>query len=149
MSEHRATIDWQRGEVEFSYDSYSRAHSWRFESGVEIDASAAPEFLGDPLRVDPEEAFVASISSCHMLTFLALAARKRLVVDAYRDAAVGFMEKNGEGRLAITRVELRPGIRFGPGGPPSAEQLDKLHHRAHEQCFIANSVHTEISVLAP
>lgn len=145
MSEHRATIDWQRGGSEFTYESYSRDHLWRFEGGVEVPASAAPDYLGGAERVDPEEAFVASLSSCHMLTFLALAARKRLVVDAYRDAAVGTMEKNAEGRLAITRVVLRPEVRFS-GEPPSPEVLERLHHLAHEHCFIANSVRTDVRV---
>jgi organic hydroperoxide reductase OsmC/OhrA len=147
MSEHRATIAWQRGEREFSYDGYSRDHTWRFDGGVEIPGSAAPGYLGNPEHVDPEEAFVAAVASCHMLTFLAIAARKRLVVDRYEDEAVGHMEKNAEGRLAITRVTLRPSVRFGGQGAPSEEQLAALHHRAHENCFIANSVRSEIEVI--
>ena len=109
-------------------------------------ASAAPDYKGDPGRVDPEAALVAAISSCHMLTFLALAAKKRFVVDSYVDDAVGFMEKNQEGRVAVTRVTLRPAIAFGGERRPSPADLDKLHHQAHEHCFIANSVRTEISV---
>ena len=147
MSEHRATIDWQRGEAEFRYETYPRDHVWRFEGGVEVPASAAPDFLGAAARVDPEEAFVAALSSCHMLTFLALAARKRLAVESYRDRAVGFLEKNTEGRLAITRVALHPEVRFAETQPDAV--VAKLHRQAHEHCFIANSVTTEVSVEPP
>ena len=146
MHEHRATVLWERGEHGFAYEEYSRDHRWTFEGGVEVPGSAAPDFLGSAERVDPEEAYVASLSSCHMLTFLALASRRRKVVDAYRDAAVGHMEKNEDGRLAVTRVVLRPAIRFADGTDVSPEEIEKLHHRAHEQCFIANSVRTEIVV---
>jgi organic hydroperoxide reductase OsmC/OhrA len=145
MSEHRAAISWSRDGADFSYDSYPRRHSWSFVGGTRIEASSAPDYRGDPELVDPEEAFVASIASCHMLTFLALAARRRLVVDRYEDAAVGFLEKNGEGRLAVTRVTLRPAVTFG-GRAASAEELARLHELAHEHCFIANSVRTEVSV---
>ena len=146
MSEHRASVSWSLGARPFTYESYSRDHVWRFEAGVEIAASAAPKYLGNPERVDPEEAFVASLASCHMLTFLAVAARRRLQVEAYEDSAVGFMEKNAGGKLAITRVELRPRIRFGDGRAPSRQELERLHDLAHRECFIANSVHTEVSV---
>ena len=100
MSEHRVTVDWKRGGVGFSYETYRREHSWTFPGGAVVPASAAPGFLGDPTHVDPEEAFVAALSSCHMLTFLALAAKRRLPVDRYTDEAVGFMEKNDAGRMA-------------------------------------------------
>ena len=146
MSEHRATVSWKRSSSDFTYDSYNRSHSWRFEGGQEVSASASPDFLGDADRVDPEEGFVASLSSCHMLTFLAIAARKRFVVDSYSDSAVGFMEKNAEGKLAVTRVELRPRIIFGGEKKPSAEELDRMHEQSHNACFIANSVRTEITV---
>ena len=145
MSEHRVTVDWKRGGVGFSYETYRREHSWTFPGGAVVPASAAPGFLGDPTHVDPEEAFVAALSSCHMLTFLALAAKRRLVVDRYTDEAVGFMEKNDAGRLAVTRVVLRPRIDFD-GDPPNAEQLARLHELAHEHCFIANSVRSEVRV---
>ena len=148
MSEHRATVSWKRESADFSYESYNRDHSWHFEGGAKVAASAAPAFLGNAHRVDPEEALVASISSCHMLSFLAIAARRRLVVDRYLDHAVGTMEKNREGRLAVTRVVLRPEIEFG-GDRPSAEQIAKMHELSHRECFIANSVRSEISVEAP
>ncbi len=146
MSEHVADIAWERETESFAYDDYNRTHVWRFDNGLEIAAAAAPAFLGDPSCLDPEEAFVASVSSCHMLTFLAIAARKRLTVDAYEDHAVGHLEKNEDGRLAITRVDLHPRIRFADGVDVNVEALDKMHHTAHEQCFIANSVKTEIIV---
>lgn len=146
MSEYRATIRWAREPGDFAFDSYSRAHSWEFGGGVELPASAAPEFHGDPERVNPEEAFVAALAGCHMLTFLAIAARKRVVVDRYTDHAVGVLEKNAEGRLAITRVALRPQIEFGGDEPPSSEDLERLHEKAHEHCFIANSVLTSVRV---
>lgn len=148
MSEHQATIEWARESADFSYKSYNRSHAWRFEGGEVVRASAAPEYLGEGARVNPEEALVASLSSCHMLTFLALAARRRLVVDRYTDRAVGYLEKNAEGRLAITRVELRPEVLFAPEAP-SDEVVAALHHEAHEQCFIANSVRTQVTVRPP
>ena len=146
MSEHQATISWDRGADDFSYEAYSRDHIWEFENGVKISASAAPGFRGSFEHVDPEEAYVASLSSCHMLTFLAIAARKRLVVDSYTDSAVGTLEKNENGKLAITRVILRPKVSFAQEACPSSEGLERLHHLAHAECFIANSVHTSISV---
>jgi len=145
MSEHVADVSWVRGEHEFTYQTYSRDHEWRFDGGVTVPGSANPAYLGSPAGVDPEEAFVAALSSCHMLTFLALAAKKRLVVDSYDDHAVGLMAKNADGRLAITQVTLRPRIVFA-GPAPDAATLDKLHHLSHQECFIANSVTTEITV---
>ena len=145
MSEHRAKVHWNRQGREFTPKEYSREHLWKFEGGSEVRASAAPGYLGDPALVDPEEAFVASLSSCHMLTFLALAARDGFIVDDYEDEAVGYMERNAEKRIAITRVTLKPTIRWG-GEPPSQEKLDELHANAHKHCFIANSVTTEITV---
>lgn len=146
MSEHRATISWSRGPGDFAYDSYTRDHIWEFENGLKIEASAAPEFHGSPENVDPEAAYVAALSSCHMLTFLAIASRKRFVVDSYTDSAVGYLEKNAHGKLAVTRAVLRPKVSFAEGARPSSEELERLHHLTHTECFIANSVHTSISV---
>ena len=146
MSEHRATISWARGGADFGYRNYSRDHHWRFEAGVEVPASAAPAYLGNPERVDPEQAFVASLSSCHMLTFLAFASLEGFVVDSYEDQAVGFLEKKA-GKLAVTRVELRPKIVYSGPKTPSPEDTDRLHAKAHQECFIANSVSTTVSVL--
>jgi organic hydroperoxide reductase OsmC/OhrA len=145
MSEHHASIRWVRSSESFAYPDYNRNHAWVFPGGTQIEASAAAQFLGHPDCVDPEEAFVAAISSCHMLTFLAICARKRIIVNRYRDDAVGFMEKNAGGKLAITRVRLIPEIEF-ENDPPGADLLRRLHHLSHQECFIANSVTTEIEV---
>ena len=145
MSEHVVDVVWARGEHEFTYQTYSRDHEWRFDGGVTVAGSANPAYLGSEGLVDPEEAFVAALSSCHMLTFLSIAAKKRLVVDSYSDHAVGLMEKNEKGKLAITKVVLNPEIVFA-GETPDAEALGRMHHRSHEECFIANSVLTEVTV---
>jgi organic hydroperoxide reductase OsmC/OhrA len=145
VSEHVADVSWARGDAEFTYQTYSRDHVWRFDGGVTVAASANPAYLGSEANVDPEEAFVAALSSCHMLTFLTIAAKKRIVVDSYDDHAVGQMERNDAGRLAITRVVLQPEVGFA-GDEPDADTLRRMHHLAHEQCFIANSVTTEVIV---
>ena len=145
MAEHRVTVNWECSTDSFAYQDYNREHRWTTGSGHTISASSAPAFLGDGQSVDPEEAFVAAVSSCHMLSFLAICARRRLVVDRYEDAAVGYLRENASGKLAITRVELAPRIRFA-GEAPDAEQLAWLHERSHAECFIANSVTTEIVV---
>ena len=145
MSEHRATVHWIRNEREFTPKGYSRDHLWKLGNGNEVHASAAPEYLGNPDLVDPERAFVAALSSCHMLTFLAVAARDGFVVDEYQDEAVGLMERNHEKRIAITKVVLRPRITWN-SEPPTSEELEKLHGKAHKHCFIANSVATVITV---
>ncbi|GAA4855119.1 OsmC family protein [Luteimonas vadosa] len=149
MSEHHASIHWRRGDAAFNYETYSRDHDWRFDGGPCVPASAAPAYRGNPGRVDPEEAFVAAVSSCHMLTLLAIAARKRWIVERYDDDAVGTMSPNADGRLAVTRIELRPRIEFAPGSAPDAAQLARLHEQAHADCFIANSVRTEVVVRPP
>ena len=143
--EHHASIIWQRTSESFTYEAYNRAHEWRFH-GIAVAASAAPDFRGDAALVNPEEAFVASLSSCHMLTFLAMAAKKRFVMDSYSDDAVGYLEKNESGRLAMTRVVLRPRIQWAQGVIVSQSDLDMLHHQAHEGCFVANSVKTNVIV---
>jgi len=148
MSTHQALVEWKRTSDDFRYESYNRDHEWTTGSGITISAAAAPAYSGPGDRVDPEEAFVAAIASCHMLSFLAICARRRLTVDRYRDEAVAYLEKNAAGKLAVTRVELRPHIDFA-GSPPDPARLDWLHERAHEACFIANSVNTNIRVLAP
>ena len=148
MSEHKVTLEWKRGTESFSYETYSRDHVLLFEGGVRVSASAAPAYRGNPAHVNPEEALVAALSSCHMLTFLAVAAKKQFVVDLYSDHAVGVLEKNQKGKLAITRVTLRPRIVFGGPTPPTSEQIAALHERAHSDCFIANSVTTDVTVEA-
>jgi organic hydroperoxide reductase OsmC/OhrA len=148
MSEHRASIAWKRTSQDFTYQTYNRAHDWRFNA-VTVPASATKEYRGEPERVNPEEALVAALSSCHMLTFLAVAAKHKLSLDSYEDEAVGVLEKNAEGKLAITRVTLRPRIVWSAGSTVTPELLDKLHHDAHGNCFVANSVKTEVEVEAP
>ena len=148
MSDHNATIDWNRDGRDFTYESYGRDHTWSFEGGVVINASAAPGYKGSPDLVDPEEAFVASLSSCHMLTFLALAAKEKLVVNRYSDHAVGRMEANDRRQFAVTTVTLNPVIEFD-GRKPEPDELAQLHDKAHHLCFIANSVKTRITVALP
>src|SRR5262245_64357433 len=146
MSEQKVYLNLDGGGAEFSYQKYPRNHTWSFDGGHTMVATAAPAYLGNPANVDPEEAFVAALSSCHMLTFLAIACKQKFVLDSYEDAAVGHMEKNADGKMAITRVELRPKITWSGGRRRSAEELDKMHHSAHENCFIANSVKTHVTV---
>lgn len=146
MSEHIAQLVWTRTTPDFDYRTYTRDHVWRFDNGSEIAASATPAYLGNPALIDPEEAYVASLASCHMLTFLALATRKRFIVDRYEDKAVGYVEKNAEGKLAVTRVLLQPSVTFSGDKMPTADDLSQLHDMAHRECFIANSVLTEIEV---
>jgi organic hydroperoxide reductase OsmC/OhrA len=146
LAEYTAEIIWQRKDPGFTDNRYSRAHAWVFDGGVEVPASSSPHVVpipySNPAAVDPEEAFVAALSSCHMLWFLALAARRGYTVDRYVDRAVGVMAKNAEGRLAMTRVTLRPRAIFAGTRAPSSEELHELHEHAHLQCFIANSVKT-------
>ncbi|HEX5132552.1 MAG TPA: OsmC family protein [Candidatus Krumholzibacteria bacterium] len=149
MTEHRARIHWVKESASFDYKEYNREHTWTFKNGTVVHAAAAPRFLGSEECVDPEEAFVASIASCHMLTFLALCSRKNIVVEKYDDDAVGVLEPNENKKLAITRVVLRPRITFAPGHQPSSAELQHVHDRAHEECFIANSVLTRVTVEEP
>jgi organic hydroperoxide reductase OsmC/OhrA len=146
MSEHQVTLEWKRETPEFTYQTYNRDHDWIFDGATTVRASAAPAYLGNARCVDPEEAFVASLSSCHMLTFLAIACKKRFVVDAYEDHAVGILDKDSAGRLAVTKVTLRPEVRFGGQRAPNPDELAQLHEQAHEACFIANSVKTDVVV---
>jgi organic hydroperoxide reductase OsmC/OhrA len=147
MNEHHATVRWRRTSADFSYDSYNRAHEIAFKSGaVVLRASSATEFRGEDDRVNPEEAFVAALSSCHMLTFLAICARKHLTVDTYEDDAVGFLDRGPSGKLWMARVVLRPRVRFGDGTAVDDATLADLHHKAHESCFIANSVTTNVTI---
>ena len=147
MSEHRTALRWKRTSPDFTYESYNRAHEVLFKNGaVVLPSSSAPEFRGDAERVDPEEAFVASLSGCHMLTFLAICARKRLVLESYDDEASGWLEEGEDGKLWMTRVTLRPRVQFASGVEVSETQLTTLHHQAHADCFIANSVKSDVSV---
>ena len=142
MSEHRITLNWEKGEAPFTYQTYTPNHSIGFKNGQEtITASASPGYLGDGSKADPEDLLVAALSSCHMLSFLAIAAKKKLTVKSYEDDAVGFLE-NDNGRLWITRVILRPKVVMDA----DAATLDQIHHLAHDACFIASSVKTEVTV---
>ena len=163
MADHEVAVEcaveWRREGAVFTDNRYSRAHAWSFDGGARVPASSSPHVvpvpLSDPAGVDPEEAFVASLSSCHMLWFLSLAAKRGLVVDRYLDRAVGVMGRGPDGKLAITVVTLRPEVTFAGAAPPSGslrepepealrESLRALHHEAHEACFIASSVKTEV-----
>ena len=148
MSEHTATIHWERGDTEFTYETYSRNHTVTFPNGHVIESSAAADFMGDPDKVDPEEMLVAALSNCHMLTFLALAAKKRLVVARYADHASGELGKLDSGKMAVTAITLRHDVAFGGDQPPDPETIDAMHHKAHDHCFIANSVNCDIRVEA-
>jgi organic hydroperoxide reductase OsmC/OhrA len=146
---YTATIEWTRGDARFSDLSYSRAHRWRFDGGAVVPASSSPLVVpvpqSDPAAVDPEEAFVASLSSCHMLWFLAIAAKRGFVVDSYRDEAAGVMARNAARRLAMTEVKLKPRVSFS-GKKPTNDEHTAMHERAHAACFIAASVNTVVSV---
>lgn len=148
MTDYPATVEW-RSNGDFREGRYSRAHSWSFDGGAVVPASASPHVvpppLSDPAGVDPEEALVASVSSCHMLWFLHLARDAGLEVAAYRDEALGTMGKDDRGRMAMTRIVLHPEIDFA-GEAPGADAVARLHEEAHERCFIANSLRTQILV---
>jgi len=153
MSEHRAVIEWKLSGPDFLKGKYSREHCWSFDGGVTVPASPSPSVVpapwSNPAHVDPEEAFVASISSCHMLTFLYLASLQGWLIESYRDEASGVMTKNEAGQFWVSAVTLRPQIIFGGGQTPSSGEVERLHHLAHEQCFIANSVKTLVTVSQP
>jgi organic hydroperoxide reductase OsmC/OhrA len=149
---YNVTIFWQKNLDEVFVDNkYSRLHSWRFDGGIELAASSSPHVVPLPMSnesaVDPEEAFIASLSSCHMLWFLSIAAEKKYIVESYEDNVEGILGKDEDGKLAMTKVTLKPKVVFKNTTTPSREQVDELHHLAHEKCFIANSVKTKITIL--
>ncbi len=150
MTQISAEIIWQRGEQDFLSNRYSRRHTMRFDGGAEILGSSSPHIvplpMSDPTAVDPEEAFVASLSSCHMLWFLSIAAKRKFCVDSYHDAAEGVMENNADGKMVMSIVTLKPEVSFSGAQLPTRAQIDQLHHRAHEECFIANSVKSEVRI---
>ena len=150
MSRHTANVVWSRGDQRFTDNRYSRRHRWRFDGGAEVPGSSSPNSvpvpLSDPEGVDPEEAFVAAISSCHMLWFLSIAAKRGHRVDEYADDAEGFLEKDADGRMAMTRVVLHPRIAFGGDHPPSSADVAAMHDEAHHASIIANSVKTSLEV---
>ena len=148
MPEYFAAVRWQRDDQIFSDNKYSRGHVWNFDGGQSVAASSSPHVVPLPYsveaNVDPEEAFVASLSSCHMLFFLSIAAKQGFIVDQYVDHAVGLMQADAEGKMAITSVKLVPKVVFGGDNQPTFQQLEKMHHLAHSQCYIANSVKTAV-----
>lgn len=150
MSEHVASVEWSRDGQAFSDNKYARAHDWRFDGGAVVRGSSAPSSvpvpMSDPAAVDPEEALVAAVSSCHMLFFLGYAAKAGFVVDRYRDDAVGLLGRDERGRMSITAVTLRPEAVFSGESRPDAAAIDDLHHRAHEACYIANSIRAAVTV---
>ena len=151
MSEYVASVVWSRQAEELFIDNkYSRGHLWQFDGGATIAASSSPHIVPLPYSVaesvDPEEAFIASLSSCHMLFFLSIAAKNKFIVDSYQDDAVGLMQRASDGRMSMTQVTLKPCVKFAENEQPSAEQLEEMHHQAHELCFIANSVITHIVI---
>jgi organic hydroperoxide reductase OsmC/OhrA len=150
--EYTAEVIWTRDGAVFTDNRYSRGHVWRFDGGVEVPASSSPRSVKLPLSradaVDPEEALVAAVSSCHMLFFLGFAAKAGFVVDKYADAALGVMTKNEQGKLFVSKVTLRPAVTFSGDKRPSAEEFEALHHHAHDECYVANSVRAEVVVAA-
>lgn len=150
MSEYKATIKWARNSPDFLKGKYSREHTWTFDGGVTVPATSSqhvvPVPYSNPANVDPEEAFVASLSSCHMLTFLFLAQKQGFQIDSYEDEAVGVITKNETGKMWVSAVTLNPKIAFSGEKLPSAEDQERLHHGAHDNCFIANSVKTDVTV---
>ena len=148
MAEHKAIVEWSRNGASFTDSRYSRGHRWRFDAGVEIPASASPHVVPLPWSVeeavDPEEAFVASLSSCHMLWFLSIAAMRGFVVDRYRDEAIGILATDASSRPAMTQVILRPEVEFTGSRLPARDEIVSMHREAHERCFIARSVKSEV-----
>lgn len=149
---HKATIHWERKDADFLKGRYSREHTWSFDGGFTMPASSSPSVVptpwSNPACVDPEEAFVAAISSCHMLTFIYLAGKQGFQIDRYHDEAIGEMAKSESGKYWISIVHLNPQITYSGPKIPSPEQIEKLNHAAHLECFIANSVKTEIRIEA-
>jgi organic hydroperoxide reductase OsmC/OhrA len=148
MSTYTADVLWEINGGDFLGNRYSRRHLIRFDGGLEVPGSSSPHVvplpMSDASAMDPEEAFVASLSSCHMLWFLSIAAKRKFSVTRYRDTASGVMEKNAEGKLAMTVITLRPGVSFSGERTPTRAEIDQLHHEAHDACFIANSVKTDV-----
>ncbi len=146
MSVHQATIEWQRAPHATEAQTYSRNHQALLHGGQVLNVSASAEYKGDPACADPEQLLLSALASCHMLTFLAIAELKGYVVEHYRDTPLGHLEKNAEGRMAVTRIELSPAVRFGGDSQPDAAALAKMHAAAHRNCFIANTISAAVSV---
>jgi organic hydroperoxide reductase OsmC/OhrA len=145
-SEHKVSIHWKRNTNDFQYDTYDRSHKLKFEGGQEINATSAPEFKGKKEFANPEEMLAAAISSCHMLTFLAIAAKSRTTVDSYEDHAVAILDKNASGKICVTKVLLHPKIKFSGDNVPDATKVRDFHDKAHHNCFIANTVACDVMI---
>jgi organic hydroperoxide reductase OsmC/OhrA len=150
MAAYSAEVIWERGDALFTDNRYPRSHRWRFDGGLELPGSSSPHSvpvpLSDPAALDPEEAFIAALSSCHMLWFLAIAAKRKFRVDRYRDQAGGIMGKNAEGKTYVSVVTLRPEVHFSGATMPTREQIEAMHHTAHTECYIANSVTSQVHI---
>ncbi len=146
MSEHKIDINWKNSGDNLSYYEYDRTHSWEFEGGKKMQASAAPEFIGDIKYINPEEALGAALASCHMMSFLFVASKKKFVVDTYQDKAIAILEKNAKNKMAVTKIYLNPIITFKGANIPTQDEVKLLHEKAHDECFIANSVLTEVII---
>lgn len=150
MASYQATVEWSRRGAAFSDNKYSREHSWQFDGGVTLAGSSSPHVVpvpySNPAAVDPEEALIAALASCHMLSFLHVAAKSGFIVDQYHDEATGKMAKNKAGKIWVSEVTLHPKIQFSGGKVPDTSEIEQLHHQAHEECFIANSVKTEVRI---
>lgn len=150
MTQFEATIAWERGQQAFLDNRYSRAHEWRFDGGLTVAGSSSPHSvplpMSDPAAVDPEEALVAAVSSCHMLFFLSIAAQRGFIVDSYLDQAVGVLNRDAQGKMAMTLITLAPSIAFGGERKPDASDLAAIHHAAHDKCYIANSIKADVVI---
>lgn len=150
MTQFEATIAWERGQQPFADNRYSRAHEWRFDGGLTVAGSSSPHSVPSPMSdaaaVDPEEALVAAVSSCHMLFFLSIAAQRGFIVDSYLDRAVGVLEREAQGKMAMTLITLSPAMTFGGERKPEPSECDAIHHAAHEKCYIANSIKANVII---
>ena len=148
MAQYTTETFWLRGDQDFLGNRYSRRHTLRFDAGFDVPGSSSPHVVpipySDASAIDPEEMFISSLSSCHMLWFLSIAAKHKYIVDSYKDIAIGILQKGAQGKMAMSVVTLRPEVRFSGNKIPSRAELDQMHHEAHEECFIANSVKTEV-----
>lgn len=150
MQQFEAHVEWRRGEQVFADNRYSRAHQWQFDGGLTVPASSSPLSVPVPMSdagaIDPEEALVAAVSSCHMLFFLSFAARRGFIVDSYSDKPVGTLDKNADGQMAMTLFTLRPAVVFSGERRPGGADLDALHHEAHAHCYVANSIKADVLI---
>ena len=146
MSDYKATVSWKRETADFNYDTFDRTHSIEFGGGIRCHASSAPDFKGKANLVNPEELIASALASCHMLTFLAVAAKSRLSVKSYQDQAIAKLDKNTEGKMCVTHIALHPKVEFDGPEPVSKEKLSELHAKAHKYCFIANSISAKVSI---